>query len=114
MSNYVDDYKELRTLIAENPELPLIFMAGDGCTNPDYAWSIASAKAKKGIYLTSTGPDDEKMYSSEDDLREDIDDCISEEHGDWTDEEVLEATVEELKKYEGDWIDVIYVYIEAY
>ncbi|MHC1723061.1 MAG: hypothetical protein AB9836_07665 [Aminipila sp.] len=114
VTSYIDDYKELRTLTIENPSLPLIFMAGDGCTNPDYAWTVASARAKKGIYLTSIGPNEEKMYSSEDDLREDIDDRISEQHGDWTDEEILEATVEELKKYEDKWIDVIYVYIEAY
>ncbi|QAT43460.1 hypothetical protein [Aminipila luticellarii] len=114
MKSYIDEYKDLRQLIAENPELPLIFMAADDCTNPDYAWTLANARAEKGIYLASMGPNDEKMYSSVDDLREDIESCIFKDHGDWTKEKILEETEEELKKYEGDWIDVIYVYVETY
>lgn len=114
MESYINDYKDLKQLITENPELPLVFMASDECGNPDYAWTVASAKAKKGILLDAKGPNEEKLYASEDELWEDLDDDISEKHGDWTDEEVLEATVEELKKYEDKWIDVIYVYIESY
>lgn len=114
MSGYFDEYKELRTLIAENPELPLMFMASDECGNPDWAWSVASAKAKKGILLDTEGPNIEKIYQAEDELEEDVQEKIGDENPNWTGLQIEEAAKEEIKKYIDKWIDVIYVYIEAY
>jgi len=114
MNSYIDEYKDLRQLITENPSLPLIFMASDDCGSPDWAWVIASARAKKGILLDAKGPNEEKIYSSEDDLRKDLEQHISDLNTDWNYEKVEAVAEEEIKACEDKWIDVIYIYIESY
>lgn len=116
MFSYIDDYKELRQVIAENPALPLVFSTSDECGNPDYAWSLATAKAEKGILLNCK-PDeanDEKIYTDEDDLREDIEEYVSDENELYLQEEIKEKVDEIMKKYDDKWIEVIWVKVEPY
>lgn len=40
--NIVKDSTELRKLIAENPELPIVVMVGEEATSSDYYWTYCS------------------------------------------------------------------------
>lgn len=112
---YLDDYKELKQLIAENSDLPIMFMASDECGNPDYSWTIASAKAKIEHMLDEKlGFNDEKLYTDEDDLREDLESYYYEEHDDMTKLQQEEAVNEKMEYFKDKWIKCIIVYVDAY
>lgn len=115
MSSFIADYKELKDLISENPTLPLIFMASEDCGGGDYSWTIAQARASKGIYLEAPEIDEEKIYSDEDDLREDIIENMEDGEFEGLSEDEFEALIEsKMAEYSDKWIDVIYVYVDAY
>jgi len=111
---YLDNYTDLKELIITNPELPIMFMCSDECSNPDYSWSIGSAKAKIEYVLYEKCLSDEKIYTSEDDLQEDLELHYYEEHDELTELQQEEAVREEMKWYEDKWIKSIIVYVEAY
>ena len=113
--SYLDDYSELKQLIVENPELTIMFMASDDVGDPDYGWTIASAKAKIGHVLDEKdGLNDEKLYTDEDDLREDLENYYYEEHDDMTELQQEEAVKEKMEYYKDKWIKCIIVYVDAY
>jgi len=113
--SYLDDYKDLKQLLAENPELPIMFMASEDCGNPDYGWTIASAKARiKHVLDEKLEFNDEKLYTDEDDLREDLEEYYYEEHDDMTQLQQEEAVNEKMEYYKDQWIKCIVVYVDAY
>ena len=72
MREWVDEYKELKQLIIENPDLPLIFFATEEANSGEYSSELADARAYKGIVLNCTGVNEERIYTDEDDLVLDI------------------------------------------
>ena len=113
--SYLDDYKEFKQLLAENRELPIMFMASEDCVNPDYGWTIASAKARiENVLDEKLGFNDDKLYTDEDDLREDLEAYYYEEHDDMTELQQEEAVNEKMEYYKDKWIKCIIVYVDAY
>lgn len=114
MTSYIDDYKDLKEIIRENPTLPLIFMASEDVGGSDYSYTAVQAKVEKGVFLNEKAINDEKIYSSEDDLEDDLYDYFFEENDGWTEVQVEEAVKEKMEFYKDKWIDVIYVWVSAY
>lgn len=110
----VHDASELRKLIAENPDLPIVVIAGPDANIEDSRWMYCSSvKCSIGEILdTDKSPDDEKVYDDHDDLEEDISDALwSPETSMLSDEEYDALVQKELAKYEPYWRKVIAVYV---
>ena len=115
MREWVDEYKELKQLIIENPDLPLIFFATDEANSGEYSSELADARAHKAIVLNCTGIQEDHIYTDEDDLESDISDMLFDEHGyDWSDEEYETAIAEKMKEYEPYWVNAIIITVDDY
>ena len=115
LREWVDEYKELKQLIIENPDLPLIFFATDEANSGEYSSELADARAHKGIVLNCTGIQEDHIYTDEDDLESDISDMLFDEHGhDWSDEEYEAAITEKMKEYEPYWVNAIIITVDDY
>ena len=115
LREWVDEYKELKQLIIENPDLPLIFFATDEANSGEYFSELADARAYKGIVLNCTGVQEDHIYTDEDDLESDISDMLFDEHGhDWSDEEYEAAIAEKMKEYEPYWVNAIIIIVDDY
>ena len=115
MREWVDEYKELKQLIIENPDLPLIFFATDEANSGEYSSELADARAHKGIVLNCMGIQEDHIYTDEDDLESDISDMLFDEHGhDWSDEEYEAAIAEKMKEYEPYWVNAIIITVDDY
>lgn len=67
------DTSELRKYITENPDLPILVMAGEDANIGDAYWMVASVTCCTiGEYLSVIGPNEEKVYIDRDELEEDI------------------------------------------
>ena len=115
LREWVDEYKELKQLIIENPDLPLIFFATDEANSGEYSSELADARAHKGVVLNCTGIQEDHIYTDEDDLESDILDMLFDEHGhDWSDEEYEAAVAEKMKEYEPYWVNAIIITVDDY
>lgn len=115
MYSYLDDYKELRELISSNPDLPMMFICSEDCGDPDYGWTLGSAKARiKNVMIEKTPFNEEKLYTDEDDLKEDIESYIYEEHDGLSETQQEELANEMMKSYEDKWVKAIVIYVDAY
>ena len=114
MKSYLDEYKDLKEVILENPNLPIMFMVNHDYGNPDYHWSIAAAKAKVGIVFFSEEWNEEKIYLDEDDLYQDVEGWVCENHESWTELQKEEASNEKMKEFESKWENAILVRVEPY
>ncbi|MEL7661553.1 hypothetical protein [Acetobacterium wieringae] len=108
ISKFLDQYKELREIVAENPELPIMFMASEECSNPDYSYVMAKAEAR----VETLAFTEERIYTDEDDLREDIEGGIWVDNPDISEEDLKKETEMEMKAVE--WTKAIVIYIESY
>ena len=115
LREWVDEYKELKQLIIENPDLPLIFFATYEANRGEYSSEFADARAHKGIVLNCMGIQEDHIYTDEDDLESDISDMLFDEHGhDWSDEEYEAAVAEKMKEYEPYWVNAIIITVDDY
>lgn len=103
---------ELRRLIIENPELPLVVMAGMDCNNGDWAFmSCSDCHAELGEILDCDQEvNDEKVYSDRDDFREDLEYCYDDFEG--SDQEFEQMIAHELEQYEPYWKKCIFLYVD--
>lgn len=117
MSDYyfLNECKELKKLIAENPDLPLMFLADDTGNDGTYSYmSCSEIRAHKGQILDCKEAADfdvvfdDKVYF-EDELRENL--CSVEEYINLSDEKFDELVEEEIAKYDDKWKDCIIVYV---
>lgn len=117
MSDYyfLNECEELKRLIAENPDLPLMFFAEDTGNDTTYNYiSCSSVTAHIGEVLDC--PNilnnevifDEKGYFEEE-LQEML--CGIDEYRDLSDEEFDEVFKKEKSKYNDKWKDCIIVYV---
>lgn len=110
-SGLLTETDELRRLIVENPELPLIVMAGQDCNYGDWAYmSCSFCKAELGEVLDCAQEvNDEKVYDDRDDFREDLEYCYTDFEG--SDQEFEQFIATELAKYEPYWKKCIFLYV---
>lgn len=106
----VHDCSELRKFITENPELPIVVLAGDEANSGDYQYAYCShVECKIGEILDCELPfDDDRIliFCDRDDFRETLGDFLC----DLSDEEFER----ELEKYEPYWKKVIEVWVNNY
>ena len=109
----IHDATQLRKLIAENPDLPIVVLASDDCNSGDYAWMYCSSVtcAVDELLDVSTPYNDEVVFTDRDDFESCVSDCL------WNDETMklsdadYEAMVQaEVAKYDPYWRKVIAVY----
>ena len=103
---------ELRKLIIENPNLPLLVFAGDEANIGDYSYiSCSYVKAYIGKYLDCMQEvDDCKCYTDKDEFEEDLADTLYDDFQ-GTDEEWDEYLSKEVAKYDPYWTECIILYV---
>lgn len=129
------DTTEFRKLVAENPELPIVFLVdSDVVADGDYSsWYCSDVKCYKSVILDcDQSINDEKIYTDESDFEEDLEEYIWNNFEDYsptchkcwgksrleceecgfepTDVEVGEILKKELGKYEPFWKECIIVH----
>mgnify|MGYP003292389680 CR=1 FL=1 len=101
---------ELKRLILENPELPIVILADEDSSNADYGWTYCS---RISFYIEEILDWDfydynDTVITDRDRLEEIIADNLDGEY--LTDEEYEAAIKHELEKYEPYWKKVIAIY----
>ena len=118
MSEYslIHDSSELRKLIAENPDLPIVVLANEESASPDYGWTYCSSvRCALGWLLDVKTPYDDPdgyVFSDKDDLESTIVNAFQDDkqYEGLSDDDFFEAVKKELEKYEADWKQVIAIY----
>lgn len=115
LKEYVTQSDELKKLIIENPDLPLVAMVDyEVCADDDYRyWFAPSLTFKVGYILDCEQTvNEERIYDDEDEFGEDLENYLvdSGEYDNLSDDEFEKVVDEELKKYEPYWKKVIYIY----
>ena len=117
MSDYyfLNECKELKKLISENPDLPLMFFADD--TGNDGAYSCVSCsviRAHKGTILDCPSEvDSEIVFDDKRYFEEELMEMLCEKYSqsNLSDEEFEKIFEEEKSKYDDKWKDYIVIYV---
>ena len=108
----IHNTENLKKLILENPDLPLVVFAGEDANIGDCSWmSCTSVSCEKGEVLDCNGPNDEIIYTDRDDLQDDVEDEIYDEFGELPDEEYEKMLKEKMYKYEEYWTECIILWV---
>ena len=112
----------LRKLITENPELPLIIFCGEEANNGAYYWmGCGSIRAEIGEVLYNRGPldaalDEEIIYCDRETVEERIADYLYDRDRakaeTMTDEEWDNYVEQEIHKYDPLWQKCIILYVD--
>ena len=107
---------DLKRLIKENPELPLVVLAGEDANGGDYGFMFCDrVDAYVGEILDCMQEqEDERCFIDRDEFREQIEDnlAMSDEWADKTDEEI-EAEADRIEaEYEPYWKKCIIVTVD--
>ena len=112
---FLNECKELKRLIAENPDLPLMFFAGDTGNDGTFDYmSCSMIRAHKGRVLDCENEANEEIvFDDESYFEEELEEmlCGLDEYSDLSDEEFHEVFEKEKSKYDDKWKDCIIVYV---
>lgn len=117
MNNYyfLNECKELKKLITENPDLPLMFFADDTGNDGTYScMSCSSVTASIGEILDCPNEvDNEIVFDDKEYFEEELQEmlCGIDEYRNLSDEEFYEVFRQEKSKYDDKWKDCIVVYV---
>lgn len=103
---------ELKKLIAENPDLPIVVLASDDASCGDWRWTYCSS-VTFGIdeILDCDYYDyDDVVFTDRERLEEKISDDLYDEYCDKGDEEYDEAVNRKMEELEPYWKKVIAIY----
>nr|DAU21210.1 MAG TPA: hypothetical protein [Caudoviricetes sp.] len=102
---------ELKQLIAENPDLPIVVLVGRYAVSDDYGYTYCSdIHFSIEEILDCTLPfGDDYVYNDRDDFEDALSDYLAdcEEYENLSDEEFQTLLIKELNKYEPYWKKVI-------
>ena len=104
---------ELKRLILEYPDLPIVVLAGQEAHNDSYyGWMYCSdiSFAIDEILDYDFYDYDDTVFTDRDRLKERIEEDLYDEYQDKSDEEYDEAIKREIEKYEPYWKKVIAIY----
>ena len=103
---------ELRKLILENPELPIVVLANHDSSSGDYSWTYCSSISFHidEILDCDFYDYDDTVFTDRGRLEEKIDDDLWEEYHEKSEEEYDAAVKREVEKYEPYWKKVIAIY----
>lgn len=112
----IHDASDLRRLIAENPTLPIVVLAGEEACSYDWYWTYC-CDVKFGfteILDMKTPYDDDggKIFTDRDELYEAVFERFEDDprYADLESPEFDAAVNAEVKKYESGWIKAIAIY----
>ena len=117
MSDYyfLNECQELKRLIAEYPDLPLMFYSEiEDCYYSDCVVSNSRVRAYKGKILDCPNEvNDEFVFDDEEYFEEELQEmlCGMDEYRDLSDEKFDEIFKKEKSKYDDKWKDCIVVYV---
>ncbi len=107
--------EELKKLMFKNPDLPLLFMAGNTGNDGDFMYMSCHniSAGKYEILDDSPNFGDGSIYTSKDELREDIEFNLLNDKNNLklSEEELNELVDKEMEKYEDKWRECIIVYV---
>lgn len=105
---------ELKKLILENPDLPIVVLCGEEANSGGYYWTFCSSiRFEVGEILDCDYVDfDETVFSDRARLEDVVADRLYEDYGDKTAEEYAAAIRKELEKLEPYWTKVIAIYAD--
>lgn len=104
--------EELRKLILENPELPIVILANEDSSNADYGWTFCSSIS---FYIEEILDCDfydynDEVFTEKERLEEKIADDLYDDYHDKSEKEYEAAIKREVEKYEPYWKKVIVIY----
>lgn len=109
--NLTKSSDELKRLIAENPDLPIVVLVGQDAVSDDYGYTYCSdIHFSIEEILDCTLPfGDDYVYNDRDDFEDALSDYLAgcEEYENLSDEEFQTLLTKELSKYEPYWKKVI-------
>lgn len=103
---------ELKKLIAENPDLPIVVLAGEDANDGYWGWMYCSSISFDiGEILDCDFYDsDDSVFTDRERFEEKIADDIYYENEELSDEECDKLIEREIEKYEHYWKKVITIY----
>lgn len=107
---------ELKQLIAENPDLPIVVFAGDDANTGDYTYmSCNYVSATKGEFLDCDQQIDEcRCYTDRDDFEDDVADFLAgeEQYRDLPDDEFNALVERTVNEYDDFWKPCILLLVD--
>lgn len=103
---------ELKKLILENPDLPIVVLAGEDANDGYWGWTYCSRISFDiGEILDCDFYDyDDSVFVDRDRLEEYIEDMLYDEYSEKSDEEYENAINDKLAELEPYWTKVITIY----
>lgn len=103
---------ELRQLIIDNPDLPLVVFAGDDANSGDYMYTSCShVSAYVGEFLDCAQTiNDEKCYCERDDFEEDLANSLD-DYFEESEEDFNNRVRREVAEYDPYWKPCIILYV---
>ena len=108
----VQSSDELKKLIAENPDLPIVVLASDDASCGDWAWTYCSSVSFNISEILDCDyyDYDDTVFTDRERLEEKISDDLYDEYCDKGDEEYDEAVNRKMEELEPYWKKVIAIY----
>lgn len=112
-TGYANNTDEIRRMILENPDLPILALAGEDAGCADYRWTTCTCVyIKKGEFLDCEQEiDDCRVYTDRRDFAEDLEEHLYNEL-DINGEELDELVKQELAEYEPYWKPCLLLYVD--
>ena len=103
---------ELKRLILENPELPIVVLANEDSNNSDYGWTFCSSIScfVDEILDCDFYDYDDTIFCDRDRLEEYVTDILYDEYCERPEEEYAKAIQDQLSELEPYWKKVIAIY----
>ena len=104
---------KLKELIKQYPNYPIVVLANETAYFDDYPYTYCSdiGFGVGRILDCEVICKDEKVYTDEDDLMEDMGAFLSEEYPDLSDDELRKLIDEKIAEYDSYWKDVIIIWV---
>ena len=100
---------ELKKLILENPDLPIVVLAGEEASYGEHHWTYCSFISFfiEEMLDCDYVDDHDCVFVSRDDLKEHIENVLYDDYCDKTDEEYEAAIKQKMAELEPYWVRVI-------
>lgn len=112
----IHDNSELRKLISENPDLPIVVLASEEAACPNYCWTYCN-DVRCALYqlldaITPYDADDGHVFTDKFEFEEAIVEAFmeDEQYHAMSEDEFDDAVKNEMDKYESSWHRVIAIF----
>ena len=104
---------ELKKLIAEHPDYPIVVLAGEEANNGDHGWMYCSyiSFGVEDILDTDFCDYNDCAFTDRDRLEEFVEDMLYDDYSDKPEEEYTAAIKAKLEELEPFWTKVIAIYV---